>query len=123
MIPDTIWIVIGALAVLVGLWLVVVGRGRLRRANEALESGPESAAADSMSGEETSGWGSGLSGMTVMVIGLALAGGGYHLAVWQLPGSLNLLAAPRDRWAIVVGVMVAAVAISLATDAVDRKQR
>lgn len=101
---DTIWIAVGLGGIVIGLCLVLLGRARLRR---------------SVSGAQTTG----ISGVTVAVMGLGLATVGYHLAVWNLPGSWKLLAAPRSLWPIVVGAVVIGIGLSLATDALDRRQR
>lgn len=101
---DTIWIALGLGGVVIGLCLVLMGRARLRR---------------SVSGAQTDG----ISGVTVAVMGLGLIALGYHLAAWHLPGSWNLLAAPRSLWPIVVGAAVVGIGLSLATDALDRRQQ
>lgn len=101
---DTIWIAVGLGGMAIGFWLVLMGRARLRR---------------DQSGTQTVGF----SGFTAAVVGLGLSAGGYHLAVWHLPGSWSLLAVPQSLWPILVGAVVVGIGMSLATDALDRRQR
>lgn len=58
---------------------------------------------------------------TALTLGLALAGVGYHLLAWCLPAGWLALRVPVERWWVVPGFAVVAVAASLGADAASRR--